>query len=323
MSIDNNVEVSLQSRLVLQDILYQRPRLLISYPRNFVSNCLSPEADNFVRATLIAFLVVVLATASATSGPFEDADAAYGTSDYWVRIQRLFPNGVPDAQRRFITEAQYRLGMHYYFGKGVPQNYEEATKWFRLAADQGLDRAQFELGKAYEDGRGVPQSYVDAEKWFRLAAEQGLDVAQLALGLIYSSGRGVPQNYDEAAKWYRRAADQGLARAEFALGSVYQFGHGVPQDYLEATKWYRRAADQGFASAQYNLGSMYYLGLGVPKDLVSAKIYYNLAGSQGHEGAIRSRDELEKQMTPDQIREARKLADEWKEKSSTHGQGAQ
>jgi hypothetical protein len=297
--------------------------LLISYLQNFVSNFLSPEVDNFVRATLNAFLIVVLATASATSGPFEDADAAYGTSNYWVRIQRLFPNGVSDAQHRFITEAQYRLGIHYYFGRGVPQNYADAIKWFQLAADQGLDRAQFVLGVSYENGRGVPLSYVDAEKWFRLAAEQGLDLAQVALGSIYSSGRGVPQNYDEAAKWYRLAADQGLARAEFAIGTLYQFGHGVPQNYLEAAKWYRRAADQGFASAQYNLGSMYYLGLGIPKDLVSAKMYYNLAGAQGHEGAIRSRDELEKQMTPDQIREARKLADEWKPKSSIHGQDAQ
>ena len=207
------------------------------------------DYEKLIRATLIAFWVVVLATAGATSGPFEDANAAYGTGDYWVRIRQSFPNGLPDAQHRFITEAQYRLGMHYYFGKGVPQNYEEATKWFRLAADQGLDRAQFELGTAYEDGRGVPQSYVDAEKWFRLAAGQGLDLAQVALGSIYSSGRGVPQNYDEAAKWYRRAADQGLARAEFALGTLYHVGHGVPQNYLEAAKCYRNAATKGSAQS--------------------------------------------------------------------------
>jgi TPR repeat protein len=104
------------------------------------------DYEKLIHATLIAFWVVVLTTAGATSGPFEDANAAYGTSDYWVRIRQSFPNGVPDAEHRFMTEAQYRLGMHYYFGKGVPQNYEEATKWFRLAADQGLDRAQFELG---------------------------------------------------------------------------------------------------------------------------------------------------------------------------------
>jgi hypothetical protein len=40
----------LQSRLALPDILYQRPRLLISYLQNFVSNCPSPEADVYVHA---------------------------------------------------------------------------------------------------------------------------------------------------------------------------------------------------------------------------------------------------------------------------------
>ena len=275
-----------------------------------------------IRATLIAFLVVVLATAGATSGPFDDADAAYGTSDYWVRIQKSFPNGVPDAQHRFITEAQYRLGAHYYSGKGVPQNYAEAIKWFRLAAEQGLDRAQFVLGKSYQDGRGVPQNHVEAEKWLRLAAEQGLAVAQLDLGYLYTLGQGVPQNYGEAAKWYRHAADQGEARAEFDLGLLYQDGRGVPQDYVEAAKWYHLAADQGSYQAQHNLGLMYYRGLGVPKDLVTAQVWFYLAGP-GLQKARQIRDILENQMTPDQIAEAQKLAREWKLKSSTYGQGAQ
>ena len=87
-----------------------------------------------------------------------------------------------DAQHRFITEAQFRLGTHYYFGKGVPQNYVEATKWFGLAAEQGLDWAQYVLGTAYQDGRGVAQSYVDAEKWFRLAARQ-VDIAN---GVVFT-----------------------------------------------------------------------------------------------------------------------------------------
>ena len=68
---------------------------------------------------------------------------------------------------------------------------------------------------------------------------------------------------------------------------------------------------------------MYLLGLGVPKDLVSAQMYFYLAGARGHEKARRARDDLEKQMTPEQIREAQKRADEWKPKSSTYGQGAQ
>jgi TPR repeat protein len=40
--------------------------------------------------------------------------------------------------------AQYRLGSSYLSGSGVQQDYAEAAKWFKLAAEQGLAAAQFD-----------------------------------------------------------------------------------------------------------------------------------------------------------------------------------
>ena len=73
----------------------------------------------------------------------------------------------------------------------------------------------------YAEGQGVPQDYAEAVKWFRLAADQGNATAQYNLGLMYDKGQGVPQNYAEAVKWYRLAADQGNAVAQFNLGVMY------------------------------------------------------------------------------------------------------
>ena len=56
---------------------------------------------------------------------------------------------------------------------GVNQDYDEAAKWYRLAAEQGDANAQYILGVLYEDGLGVEQSDTEAEKWYRKAAEQG------------------------------------------------------------------------------------------------------------------------------------------------------
>jgi TPR repeat protein len=47
------------------------------------------------------------------------------------------------------------------------------VKWYRLAAEQGINKAQYNLGIMYDDGQGVPQDYAEAVKWYRLAAEQG------------------------------------------------------------------------------------------------------------------------------------------------------
>jgi TPR repeat protein len=61
----------------------------------------------------------------------------------------------------------------YEHGDGVAQNYAEAVKWYRLAADQGDADAQFFLGTMYEQGHGVPQDYVQAHMWYNLAGAQG------------------------------------------------------------------------------------------------------------------------------------------------------
>ena len=68
------------------------------------------------------------------------------------------------------AEAQVNLGLMYYKGQGIPQDYAEALKWFRLAAAQGDAEAQFNLGVMYHNGQGIPQDYVQALKCFNLAA---------------------------------------------------------------------------------------------------------------------------------------------------------
>lgn len=36
-----------------------------------------------------------------------------------------------------LVDAQFNLGLMYYKGQGVPQDYEEALRWFKEAAEQG------------------------------------------------------------------------------------------------------------------------------------------------------------------------------------------
>jgi TPR repeat protein len=52
----------------------------------------------------------------------------------------------------------------------VPQDYQEAVKWYRVAATREDDWAQMRLGSIYAEGKGVPQDFVRAHMWFTLAA---------------------------------------------------------------------------------------------------------------------------------------------------------
>jgi TPR repeat protein len=81
--------------------------------------------------------------------------------------------------------------------------------------------AQFNLGVFYETGQVVPQNFAEAVKWYRAAAEQECAPAQCNLGLCYQTGRGVEPNQQEAMKWFIRAARQGDKTAQHNLGLHY------------------------------------------------------------------------------------------------------
>ena len=51
--------------------------------------------------------------------------------------------------------AQDRLGDVYYLGLGVDVDYEQATRWYREAAEQGYRPAQLNLGRMYYSGRAT------------------------------------------------------------------------------------------------------------------------------------------------------------------------
>ena len=90
---------------------------------------------------------------------------------------------------------------------------------------------------------GVLQDFVEAERWFRLAADQGNGAAQVVLGRMYADGRGIPPDEAAAARWLRLAADQGYINGQHDLGVLYRDGRGVPEDFTEAVRWFRLAAE--------------------------------------------------------------------------------
>ena len=176
--------------------------------------------------------------------------------------------------------AQYNLGILYMEGRGVAQDYGEAVKWYRKAADQHNGRAQGDLGFMYEKGLGVQKDVAEAVKWYRKAAERGDALGQNNLGIMYKRGQGVPRNLVEALSWIKVAAGKGLALAQFNLAGMLLRGQGAAKDDAEAAKWYRKAAEQGYARAQSVLGYMYRKGRGVAKDYEGAVKWYRKAAEQ-------------------------------------------
>jgi TPR repeat protein len=118
---------------------------------------------------LMVFATVMLlaATISGHAASLASGNAAFARGDY-VRAARVL---MPLAERG-NARAQSMLGFMYATGQGVPQSYDAASYWYRLAAEQGDVTAQYLLGLAYDKGQGVPLDEVAAYKWLNLAASR-------------------------------------------------------------------------------------------------------------------------------------------------------
>jgi TPR repeat protein len=177
----------------------------------------------------------------------------------------------------------------------------------RVMADQIADAFA-----AYQHG-----DYLRAYLLCRPFADHGVADAELLMGLMYANGKGVRQSYPQAADWYRSAADDGQDVAQNNLGLMYAAGLGVRQSYEAAAKLYWLAADRGNPRAQYNLAVAYRNGKGVEQDYVRAYMWYTLStkadwDAEIHQQSSKERDEIAKQMTPDQVTQAQADAANWK-----------
>lgn len=150
------------------------------------------------------------------------------------------------------ADEAYRKGSEFQ----KKQDYAEALRWYRMAADRGNAQAQVGVGNLYAQGQGVPQDYSEALRWFRMAADQGNSEAQNDVGLFYLSGLGVSQDYPEGLRWLHKAADQGNEVAQRNIGMAYLLGMGVPPNRTEAIRWLRKAADKGDEDAKTALKSL-------------------------------------------------------------------
>lgn len=274
-----------------------------------------------IRLLHILVLLLLLATPAAAQD-FEKGVEAYKCGAHKEALREWRP-----LAEQGDALAQQALGVLYYKGQGVPQNYAKAEKWFRKSAEQGITGAQYNLGLMYDDGLGSTQDN-EATEQGRFGIQRHLHTiaglpqyqckGQKINSFDYPTTRdGVWRNYSNAMKWYKKAAEQGHARAQYNLGVLYDQGNGVPQHYGEAMKWYRKAAEQGNTNAQYNLGVMYREGHGVTKDTVQAHKWFNIAAAQGHTDAEKARQKVAEDMTPQEVIKAQELAREWMNK---HGE---
>lgn len=254
-----------------------------------------------VYAGVLLILAVSFGGATSLSDAYQDGVTAARNGQFNVAVAKL--RGLAE---NGDTQAQYALGYSYERGFGVPQDYAQSARWYRLAADKKHYWARINLGLLLARGRGLPQDKSKAKEWINLAAEQSGPKERYEIGLLFS---GLDPVFDAALafRWLHDAALQGFPKAQKTLAKNYSIGRLISKDYKKAEFWMLKAAEQDYAPAQVLLGRWYWSGEVIPINRVQAHRWYSRAASQGFKFARERLTEITKKMTSSEIGEAKRL----------------
>ena len=206
--------------------------------------------------------------------------------------------------------AHYLLSYASREGLGLPKDNDKADQFLEAAAKKNYPFALIDLGNRYlDDGRPeLALTYYE-----RAIQENGSPEAHLQAGTVhYYSDLGAP-NWEKARDHFLAACkdDPGFD-AHFFLGSIYlDGGNGVGADFDKAFQNLSKAASAGHRFARHALGVCHRDGKGTPKDLPTAYMYLKLAVFDGVDAAVETINDLQKQMSAEQVAEGDALHAEY------------
>ncbi|EGB03050.1 hypothetical protein AURANDRAFT_34545, partial [Aureococcus anophagefferens] len=111
------------------------------------------------------------------------------------------------------VDAMMNLGTLYEHGSGVKLDKKKAEQLYRAAADRGDAVAQNNSGAFLHSA----DKFEEAFRYFVLAADQGYAHAECNLGVCYMDGQGTEVDLGKARYWFERAAAKGYEQATKAL----------------------------------------------------------------------------------------------------------
>ncbi|KAG5439573.1 hypothetical protein PCANB_002149 [Pneumocystis canis] len=190
--------------------------------------------------------------------------AEKGDVDAQLLLGKLFYLGTSSIERNFKKSFSYfkRIARLYWKKNGDP--YDE--KYGPGAAET----ARY-LGLMYFRGEGVAQNFRIAKIWFQRGINIGDAVCQNNMGMIYLKGYG-DTNVDtkKATEFFKAASDQGLSAAKVNLAKIYL----AQKDYTKAYLLFELAWDKNPVEAAYYLATMSYNELSKESSCQRTVMYY-------------------------------------------------
>ncbi len=156
--------------------------------------------------------------------------------------------------------------------------YEEAYKYYKLAAEHNHPVANWAIGYLYYEGNIGNRSKRDlylAFKYFNKARKLRCSNAFNSLGIILLRGDipHIKKNRNKAIEMFEKAISLGNIYAYNNLGKIFE----TDKNYQKAYDYYIISAKSGESYASNKIGEFYRKGLAKGKDLRKAFEYYTIS----------------------------------------------
>jgi len=159
-------------------------------------------------------------------------------TDQAAKLMQKADDGDAKAQHDFGT---YLLReADYSYRKNLNQeDVERGMDYLRLSAAQGYFQglAADDLGMIYFEGIIVSQDYTKAKMWFNTACLKGIPTSEYMLGECAYYGYDEDINYEKAAMHYIKAAPR-FINSLVRLADMYMRGEYLPYDPVFAKELY-------------------------------------------------------------------------------------
>ena len=150
-------------------------------------------------------------------------------------------------------EAQLYLGRIYHQGGVIELGQQKELPWRKISDKDRIAEKQIDLWLGDNTRDEVAQDFDEAIKWYQLAADQNNPDAQFNLGMMLLKGQGVSQDYDKGIDLIERASEKDHPAALYHLGLAYDLGDGVEQDDEYSNYNYEIAAERGHSGARFGM----------------------------------------------------------------------
>lgn len=201
-----------------------------------------------------------------------------GVSASRTEAFRWFQRSADDAKN---PHAMLIVAECFHAGQGVERSIDSATRYWALAAEQGIPKAKVALAECYLEGISLKVDTKLAVELLQSAHEAGEVMASVSLGECYLDGIGVERESGKGIYLLVQAAGKLCVHACLVLASRYLKGNGVNQSYDLAMSNFEKATHLGSGEAHFALGQMYLRDVGVPIDTSKALHHLKTAFDAG------------------------------------------